>query len=337
MRSQATAIVVPELYQPFPSGLHPDAQALEEVWMAAVDRYQLAPTAAERTRIARTKWGIMSSRMYSTGPIERVQLAVELSVCISEADHQAIECTAGRGDLPGVADHLLRWRLAIEDPDILLDNEADGFDRYFQDLCRRLHRMATPFQLLRMSASLADYALGATADCVYIHARRIPSLAQYREIRKRTAFLHGFYFLLIEIIAGYELPPATVIDPSFRALEFAAQDIASLANDIRSCLRERQADLGTNLPTALVRHHGYSLQEAVNHVVALHRQRTIDFETHAAKLLTGNDQNLHHYAQALRKFVQGIQDWYRETSRYDDLPQPPQAPSHSTSDSISAS
>ncbi len=337
MSSQDRAIVMPELYQPFPSGLHPDAQALEEVWMAAVDHYQLALTHAERTRIARTKWGIMSSRMYSTGPVERVQLAVELSACISEADHQAIEYTASRGDLQGVADHLLRWRLAIEDPDTPLDNEADGFDRYFQDLCRRLHRMATPFQLLRMSASLADYALGATADSVYIYARRIPSLVQYREIRKRTAFLHGFYFLLIEIIAGYELPPTTVTDPRFRALDFAAQDIASLANDIRSCLRERQADLGTNLPTALARHHGYSLQEAVNHAAELHRQRTIDFETHAAKLLTNNNQKLHHYTQALRKFVQGLQDWYRETSRYHDLPQQHQAPNRNTPESTSIS
>lgn len=337
MSSQDIAIVLPELYQPFPSGLHPDAQGLEEVWMAAVDRYQLATTHAERTRIARTKWGLMSSRMYSTGPVERVQLAVELSACISEGDHQAIECTAGRGDLRGVADHLLRWRLAIEDPDAPLDEEADGFDRYFRDLCQRLHRVATPFQLLRMSASLADYALGATADSVYIHTRRIPSLAQYREIRKRTAFLHGFYFLLIEIIAGYELPPTTVIDPCFRALDFAAQDIASIANDIRSCLRERQADLGTNLPTALARHHGYSLQEAVDHAAELHRQRTTDFETQAAKLLTRNDQNLRHYTQALRTFVQGLQDWYRETSRYHDLPRQPQVPDRNTADSTSIS
>lgn len=337
MSSQDIAIVVPELYQPFPSGLHPDAQALEEVWMAAVDHYQLAATPAERARIARTKWGIMSSRMYSTGPVERVQLAVQLSACISEGDHQAIEGTAGRGDLPGVADHLLRWRMAIENPDAQLDDEANGFDRYFQDLCRRLHRMATPFQLLRMSASLADYALGAAADSVYIHARRIPALAQYREIRKRTAFLHGFYFLLLEIIAGYELPPTTVTDPDFRALDFAAQDIVSIANDILSCLRERQAGLGANLPAALARHYGYSLQEAINHAAELHRQRTIDYETHAAKLLTSTDPKLHHYTQAIRKFVQGIQDWYRETLRYHDLPQQTQVSSGNNSESTSMS
>ena len=321
MSSEHSPIIVPELYQPFPSGLHPDAQALEEWWMAAVDHYQLAATAAERTRIARTKWGIMSSRMYSTGPLERVQVAVGLSACISEADHQAIEGTAGRGDLPGVADHLLRWRLVIDDPDTQLDDAADGFDRYFQELCRRLHRLATPFQLLRMRASLADYALGAAADSVYIHARRIPSLAQYREIRKRTSFLHGFYFLLIEIIAGYELPPATVTAPEFYALDFAAQDIVSIANDILSCLKERHAGLGVNLPAALARHHGYSLQEAIDHAAALHRQRILDYESYAARFHTRSDENLHHYMQAQRRFVQGIQDWYRETLRYHDPPQ----------------
>lgn len=316
MSSEESVIVVPALYQPFPSGLHPAAQALEALWMAAVDHYQLAPTPAERTRIARTKWGIMGSRMYPAGPVERVQLAVELSAWFAEADHQAIEGTAGRGDLQGVADHLLRWRLVFEEPHTQLDDEADGFDRYFQDLCRRIHRLATPFQLLRMTACLADYTLGAAADSIYIHARRIPSLSRYREIRKRTACLRGFFFLLIEIIAGYELPPTTVTHPDFHALDSAAQDIVSIGNDIASCRHENQAGLGSNLPAALARQYGYSLQEAINHAAELHRQRTVDYETHAAKLLTGSDQNLHHYVQTVPKLVQGLQDWYRETSRY---------------------
>ncbi|MEW2581533.1 terpene synthase family protein [Streptomyces syringium] len=317
MTSRIDPITVPKLYEPFPSAIHPDAQDLEDAWMAAVDHYHLATTEAERDRIARTSLGFLGARMYPTGPRDRVQLAVELNAWITKADDQDVEHTAGRGDLRAVADHLLRWRRAIEDPTAPLDNRADGIDHYFRDLCARLHQVATPFQLLRMIAGIGDYVLGAAAESIYIRSRQVPGLTQYKEIRERVAgSLDGFFFILIEVVHGYELPVATVTDPDFHALNLAAQNIVAIANDIVSCRWEREAGVDANLPAALAQHHRTTLQDGIDRAADLHRQRTLDYETIATRILTTASPELAHYIKALGMYVQGLQDWYRTTQRY---------------------
>ena len=147
------------------------------------------------------------------------------------------------------------------------------------------------------------------------------SIASYVHNRRDSTAMDA-YLLLIPYAMGLRLSPAVKAHPLTRALELCCSDYAGILNDVISFPAEFASGGGCHLIRILCQTHRIGVQEALYlaHDIGQTCLTELDECTDLIDLIDDLDEqdrdDLHRYADGLRKFCAGAIRWYIETPRY---------------------
>ncbi|KAJ3796822.1 terpenoid synthase [Lentinula aff. detonsa] len=146
----------------------------------------------------------------------------------------------------------------------------------------------------------------------------IPDLESYIDIRRDTSGCKPCW-ALIEYALDIDLPDFVVEDPIIMAINRSANDLVTWSNDIFSYNVEQSRSDAHNMIAILMKHHGYTLQRAVDHVGDLCHQTIVDFDASRMKIPCWGaevDDMVQRYVQGLQDWIVGSLHWSFQTTRY---------------------
>jgi 2-methylisoborneol synthase len=120
--------------------------------------------------------------------------------------------------------------------------------------------------------------------------------------------------VLIDVLAGYELPPNEFYDPHVRRAFSMAGLAGVLINDLYSGAAESANDY--NLPTVIVAERGCSREEAIRQTVDIHNELMHTFVAEAAALSLVGSPTLRRFLADTWAWLGGSRKWHATTLRY---------------------
>ncbi|MFE3579286.1 terpene synthase family protein [Streptomyces vinaceus] len=201
--------------------------------------------------------------------------------------------------------------------------EADGWEKPFADIWRRLTVMAPSNLVERMHAAFQEWLHGCLEQLARQTSARPCTVGDYLAIRARDGGTRELGVLL-EIAQGIRLDPADLDHPVLRRVRDADALLYVYTEDLMSLEKEMQDGQEWNVVLVLARERSLSLQEAVAQVHELHRAAVT--ELHAAcaalvgpdtsRLVLRNRQEAMRYAQAVMDAATGLAHWGYRCPRY---------------------
>jgi hypothetical protein len=151
--------------------------------------------------------------------------------------------------------------------------------------------------------------------------RTFDSITDYVHNRRDSTAMDA-YLLLIPYAMGLRLSPAVRAHPLTRALELCCSDYAGILNDVISFPAEFASGGGCHLIRILCETHRIGVQEAlylahdIGQTCLTDLDELTDLIDQTDDLDDQDRDDLHRYADGLRKFCAGAMRWYIETPRY---------------------
>ncbi|KAI0929342.1 Alpha-muurolene synthase [Taiwanofungus camphoratus] len=146
----------------------------------------------------------------------------------------------------------------------------------------------------------------------------IPDLESYIDMRRDTSGCKPS-FDLIEYAMGIDLPDFVMDHPVIRALNQFANDLVTWSNDVFSYSVEQARGDTHNMIVILMKHHGLSLQGAVNYVGELCKQTIDAFVENQQSIPSWGleiDTDVTVYVKGLQDWIVGSLHWSFVTERY---------------------
>ncbi|MCT2546626.1 terpene synthase family protein [Streptomyces atratus] len=199
------------------------------------------------------------------------------------------------------------------------DGPAAGDDpctAALQDLLQRFRARATPTQYLRLTAHLRDSLFGILWEAHHLGEPGRITLDDYCAMRPHTVFVRTV-MATAEIMLGYELTEDQRALPAVRELERAVADLAGWINDLASYAKEtdRGGPDPLSLPTLLVLHRGYSLEEAFRVASRMCEDQASAARLRITELTAGGENPLMAHAHAVEG-VAASYVWHIGHARY---------------------
>ncbi len=171
---------------------------------------------------------------------------------------------------------------------------------------------ATTTQVQRLRHELAIMFVAYNQEAVWATTGRTPPVWEFLTHRHENSFVPCM--VLIDAVAGYELPQAEFADPRVRRVFTLAGSASVIVNDLYSMAKEDPADF--SLPRLIAAEEGCSPHEAVDRTVELHDELMHTYEAEAAALaLTGSPQ-LRRFLAGVWAWLGGSREWHAGTARY---------------------
>lgn len=319
--AQPTGTGPPELY--CPPAIRDDPALGEEVnnrllaWAAEVGIY-----AGQLDQVREANFGrlIMLTHPESDDP-DRLAAAAKCALSEWAVDDYYVDV---EGD--DAAPHLIGERLAFAQAVV---DPAQLPTRYQPDLERAVHadpvlaalraslgnlaRYATASQVRRLRHELAIMFVAYNQEAGWRMSRRTPTVWEYMVQRHENSFLPCM--VLIDAVAGYELPYHEFADPRVRRAFALAGTATVLVNDLYSIAKE-QDGMEFNLPKLIAVEEKCSLAEAVDRTVEIHDELVRTFETEAAALSVVGSPMLGRFFAGVWAWLGGGREWHRTSPRY---------------------
>ncbi|GIF04326.1 family 2 encapsulin nanocompartment cargo protein terpene cyclase [Actinoplanes siamensis] len=184
----------------------------------------------------------------------------------------------------------------------------------FRSAMEHLAGYATVTQLARFRHQMAILFLAWTQEADWHANRRTPPVWEYLVQRHLNSYLPPM--ILIDVLAGYELPPHEFYDPRVRAAFTTAGNAAVLINDLYSGKNESETD--HNLPNVLVARDRLTHREAVLRTVEIHNELMDTFVTRAAELCASGSPKLRRFLADTWAWLGGSREWHATSGRYHD-------------------
>ena len=150
---------------------------------------------------------------------------------------------------------------------------------------------------------------------------RFCSVADYIMNRRKSAAM-PVYYALIAWISRIELPEEIYRHPLVETLENCCSDYSLLYNDAGSFVKEHLAGRSEGTFVRLLSEKtGLSAQDTLYEIADMAAAAADDLES-TSDLIDDCDlpvsyrEQIHHYAEGLRKFVGGVNHWSNNTCRY---------------------
>jgi 2-methylisoborneol synthase len=311
---------VPELY--CPPALRDDRALGEEVnarlveWAGEVGIYP-----GQLDRVAACDFGrlIMLAHPESDDP-DRLLAAAKCALAEWSVDDHYVD-----GEAEQAVPERLGQRLAIAytaiDPAHLTEPYASQLDEHrrgdpvmvaLRDSLDNLSRYATAAQVARLRHELSVMFVAYNQEAVWRTTEQMPPVWEYLLHRHENSFLPCM--VLIDPVAGYELPAAEFADPRVRRVFTLAGTASVLVNDLYSMAKEDPTD--TNLPRVLAAEQHCSITEAVQRSAAIHDELMHTFESEAAVLSLAGSPALRRFLAGLWAWLGGSREWHASTARY---------------------
>ncbi|TDD95156.1 selina-4(15),7(11)-diene synthase [Actinomadura rubrisoli] len=324
-------IVVPPLYSPFCSAIHPAHTAIDASTREWAEAFGIG-----NVRLVDHDIGTFAARILPEGDRDVVQLLGDFVVWLFGVDDgYCEEGDLGRepGELAGQLSRLLRVAQNPEAPLLPGDPLAEGL----RDLRRRLDAHASPTQRARWIDALREYFLAVVWEAQHrVHAT-IPSLADYTLMRLYDGATTAVPPLL-EAGHGYELPADVRDSRPVRALAEMTYFIIAWDNDILSFHKEQRAGhYCLNAVRVLAHESGVPHDEALVTAVAQRDRVSCQFLRLRDMLSAEATGDLRQYLAGLSSFIRAAQDWgitsRRYTTPHDPAPLPTGFATEPTDDS----
>lgn len=210
---------------------------------------------------------------------------------------------------------------AAIDPANLPVGYADQLDRAlagepvaaaYQSAFAHLARYANATQVARLRHELAVMFMAYNQEAAWRVAGHTPAVWEYLTHRSENSFLPPM--VLVDPIAGYEVPAFEFADGRVRRV-FAIAGLASvILNDLYSMGKESDTDF--DLPKVLAHEEHCSLREAVERSVEIHNELMHTFVEEASALSLVGSLPLRRFLADIWAWLGGNREWHSTTARY---------------------
>jgi 2-methylisoborneol synthase len=222
---------------------------------------------------------------------------------------------------PAVVGSRLAKLHAIVDPAPLTAHYATQLDAYrecepiasaFRTAMEHLAQYTSVTQMARFQHQMSILFVAWNQEADWHVNGRTPPVWEYLVQRHLNSYLPPM--ILVDALAGYELPPNEFFDPRVRRAFTMAGDANVLLNDLHSGAGESDTDF--NLPRVILAEEKCSPREAIKRTVQIHNELMRGFVAEAAALsLTGSPMLRRFFADTWA-WMGGSREWHATTRRY---------------------
>ena len=317
-------VPMPSVFCPFPPQIAPTVADVHRYAVQWATRHRLLASPQARGRYAAAKFANLIARCYPTASLEDLCLATGWLTMLFHLD-DFLESALGR-EPKRMRPALRRLLQALRDaPDGRVVPGALPHDELGRPVCdaladvwRRTAPRVSPLWQARFLGHVGDYLEGNLWEAANRAAARVPSVGEYRTMRRHSAAT-AMFFDLIEPFRGVELTPNVLADPTFVALCRAADNAVAWFNDLASWPKEVAAGEVHNLVLVLRHHHRLTIEDAVYQAVVDHDTEVHTFLTLRDSLAAApvsHEQAVRDVVADLAHWIRGNIDWSQESARY---------------------
>lgn len=294
---------------PFPSAIHPDAEAVQARTTAWAQHYGLLATDAEVARFTKRAYGILMAHAYPTADFERLAVIADWNTWLFALDDQCDEETLGR-DLTAMT--VVHDRILAIMDGTRPDATAPQYLHAFADLVARMHTLQPAAWLQRLRRELAAYFRANHWESHNRMAGIVPTETDYLTQRPYTGAVYC-YITLIELAQQIMLPDHVMADPTIHRIAEITNQSICWSNDCISLQKELAGGDVHNLVYILY-YHGWSLTDAIQEVVRRHDAVVAEFVT--LRDQTPADPTVQTYLDGMAAWMRANLEWSAATSRY---------------------
>lgn len=220
---------------------------------------------------------------------------------------------------------VIGWRLAVTygaiDPIDLPARYAPELDEAlssepvavaYRSAFEHLGRYATSSQLARLRHELAVMFMAYNQEATWRTTGRTPPVWEYLTHRHLNSFLPPM--VLVDPIAGYEVPAQEFADRRVRRVFCLAGSASVVLNDIYSKAKESESDF--DLPKLIAMEDGCSSEEALTRTVEIHNELMYTFVAEASVLSSLGSPALRRFLADIWAWLGGSREWHSTTARY---------------------
>ncbi|WP_323374919.1 family 2 encapsulin nanocompartment cargo protein terpene cyclase [Streptomyces sp. RB17] len=189
---------------------------------------------------------------------------------------------------------------------------ADPVMRALRDSLRNLHAYATTSQVRRLRHELGIMFVAYNQEGYWQASGHVPPVWEFLMHRHENSFVPCM--VLVDAIAGYEVPYGEFSDPRVRRAFTLAGTASVIVNDLYSMAKEDPTDF--SLPRLIAAEDGCSLEEAVDRTVDIHNELMLTFEAEAAALTQTGSPELRRFLAGTWAWVGGSREWHASSGRY---------------------
>jgi 2-methylisoborneol synthase len=222
---------------------------------------------------------------------------------------------------PRVVGSRLALLHAVVDPAQLPVQYAPRLDEYrreeaiataFRSAMEHLAQFASASQMGRFQHQMAILFVAWNQEADWHRNGRTPPVWEYLVQRHLNSYLPPM--ILIDVLAGYELPPHEFYDPRVRRAFTLAGDANVLLNDLHSSGFEAETDF--NLPRVITVEEKCSHEEAIRRTVEIHNELMRTFVAEASALSITGSPMLQRFFVDTWAWLGGSREWHATTGRY---------------------
>lgn len=313
----ASTLTIPELSLPFPDFAHPAIQEIDEASVQWLLDFGLVRDAKQEQYIRAIGLGRWFPSLLPGGETDKVLLGSQLTAWYTMLDDQVAEKHARQGDSAALLRQLVHCEDIARLPDNWSDDASEGaaLHRALQDLNLRLRKVATPEQVTRLQWYSLQFYLGIACETAYTAQGIIPTVADYRRIRRLNTCMPPF-FVMSEIARGYQLPLGPLLRPDVQELTALAVDLTAVINDIIGLPRDLARGDTWVLSGVLAHQQKLSVAESLDFMVDQFRRDTSRFVKLASQIRATDTDTLPRYIGVLQDLVAGHLAWTKRSARY---------------------
>ncbi len=182
----------------------------------------------------------------------------------------------------------------------------------YRSAFEHLARYATATQVARLRHELSVMFMAYNHEADWHNTERIPPVWEYLTHRHENSFLPCM--VLVDPIAGYELPSFEFADRRVRRVFALAGTASVIMNDLYSMAKESDTDF--DLPKVIAAEEKCSPQEAIERSVQIHNELMHTFEAEAAVLSHLGSLALRRFLADIWAWLGGNREWHSTSERY---------------------
>ncbi|MGW1616588.1 terpene synthase family protein [Streptomyces sp. NPDC002285] len=315
-------MLVPPLYCPFPFGVSPVTEEIDQGGTAWMARFDLFADLRQQEYFRRAHVGRFVGFGVPDGLQGPLQIATNYCNWLFAFDDAVCDEKVGGSTSDSLAAYLTRMARMLETPSVPMLRD-DKWAMSLLDIRLDLAKYATPAQVYRWVDQVQDYFTGLVWEAAIRATQQPPSLNDYIMMwQKSSATLSALTF--IEVAHGYALTADEVHDPRIHALQDMSAALVGWSNDITSynkeAFREQHYGFPTiqNLVPVLAHERGCTLDEAAVEAAAMHDRAMHRMADLSAQVRGEVGPNLARYIDGLCHWVRGGLEWHVTTDRYGD-------------------
>ncbi|MGH3920754.1 MAG: family 2 encapsulin nanocompartment cargo protein terpene cyclase, partial [Pseudonocardiaceae bacterium] len=182
----------------------------------------------------------------------------------------------------------------------------------YRSAFEHLAQYATATQVARLRHELSVMYMAYNHEANWRATGRTPPVWEYLTHRHENSFLPPM--VLVDPIAGYELPSFEFADRRVRRVFCLAGSASVILNDLYSMAKESDTDF--DLPKVIAAEEKCSPQEAIKRTVQIHNELMHTFVEEAAVLSHLGSLALRRFLADIWAWLGGNREWHSTTERY---------------------